>query len=84
MSSLKQSIPELRPSVLPVLRIITLKNFIAPGNSRSDHDPSQIKKGKVEFKGTTWDAISKSEIKPGERVVIIEKESITLIVEPKN
>ncbi len=42
------------------------------------------KKGKVEFKGTTWDAISKSEVKPGERVVIIEKESITLIVEPKN
>ena len=42
------------------------------------------KKGKIEFKGTTWDALSKSEIKAGERVVIIEKESITLIVEPKN
>jgi membrane protein implicated in regulation of membrane protease activity len=41
------------------------------------------KKGKVEFKGTTWDAVSKSEINAGERVIIIEKESITLIVEPK-
>jgi membrane protein implicated in regulation of membrane protease activity len=40
------------------------------------------KKGKVEFKGTTWNAESKSEIKEGERVIIIEKESITLKVEP--
>jgi len=42
------------------------------------------KKGKVEFKGTTWNAESKSEIKEGDRVIIIEKDSITLIVEPKN
>jgi len=41
------------------------------------------KKGKVEFKGTTWDAESKSGITAGERVIIIEKRSITLIVEPK-
>ena len=40
------------------------------------------KKGKVEFKGTTWNAESKSEIKEGERVIIIEKDSITLKVEP--
>ena len=41
-------------------------------------------KGKVEFKGTTWDAESKSEIKEGQRVTIINKINFTLIVEPKN
>jgi membrane protein implicated in regulation of membrane protease activity len=40
--------------------------------------------GKVEFKGTTWKAESASEVKMGQRVIIIEKESIKLIVEPKN
>jgi membrane protein implicated in regulation of membrane protease activity len=40
-------------------------------------------KGKVEFKGTSWDAESESEIKAGQTVVIIEKENIKLIVEPK-
>ncbi|MCX6326369.1 MAG: NfeD family protein [Bacteroidia bacterium] len=40
-------------------------------------------KGKVEFKGTTWKAESKSEIKEGQTVIIIEKENFTLIVEPK-
>jgi inner membrane protein len=39
--------------------------------------------GKVEFKGTTWTAESASEIKKGQRVVIIQKESFKLIVEPK-
>ncbi len=39
--------------------------------------------GKVEFKGTTWDAESTSEIRSGQRVTIIEKENIKLIVEPK-
>ncbi len=42
-----------------------------------------IKKGKVEFKGTTWTAESESEIKEGQRVIIIEKDSFKLIVEPK-
>ncbi len=42
------------------------------------------KKGKVEFKGTLWDAESKSEITKGQSVIIIKKESITLNVEPKN
>lgn len=40
-------------------------------------------KGKVEFKGTTWSAESDSSIKAGQRVVIIEKDSFSLIVEPK-
>jgi inner membrane protein len=42
------------------------------------------KKGKVEFKGTNWTAESGSEIKAGQTVIIIEKESFKLIVEPKN
>ena len=42
-----------------------------------------IKQGKVEFKGTTWTAESESEIKEGQRVIIIEKNSFKLIVEPK-
>ncbi len=41
------------------------------------------KRGKVEFKGTSWDAESKSEIKAGQRVLITEKKSIKLKVEPK-
>jgi membrane protein implicated in regulation of membrane protease activity len=40
--------------------------------------------GKVEFKGTTWRAESNSDIKEGQKVVIIVKESFKLIVEPKN
>jgi membrane protein implicated in regulation of membrane protease activity len=43
-----------------------------------------IKNGKVEFKGTTWTAESVAEIKEGQRVRIIEKDSFKLIVEPKN
>ena len=39
--------------------------------------------GKVEFKGTTWKAESTSEIKSGQRVIILEKENFKLIVEPK-
>jgi inner membrane protein len=39
--------------------------------------------GKVEFKGTTWTAESVSEIKKGQRVIIIRKDSFKLIVEPK-
>jgi inner membrane protein len=42
------------------------------------------KNGKVEFKGTTWAAESVSEIKEGQRVLIIKKDSFKLIVEPKN
>jgi inner membrane protein len=42
------------------------------------------KKGKVEFKGTTWNAESDSDIKEGQRVIIIEKQSFNLFVTPKN
>lgn len=47
----------------------------------SDFGPD--KNGKVEFKGTTWKAESKSIIKEGQTAVIIEKENFTLIVKPK-
>ncbi|TAL75456.1 MAG: NfeD family protein [Bacteroidetes bacterium] len=50
----------------------------------STTDFGGIKNGKVEFKGTTWTAESKSEIKEGQRVTIVEKDSFKLIVEPKN
>lgn len=42
------------------------------------------KTGKVNFKGTTWASESRSEIKEGQKVVILQKESFKLIVEPKN
>lgn len=40
-------------------------------------------RGKVEFKGTSWKARSSSEIHSGQTVKIIEKDDLTLIVEPK-
>jgi inner membrane protein len=55
----------------------TGKEAIATG------DFGGIKNGKVEFKGTSWTAESASEIKEGQRVIIIEKDSFKLIVEPK-
>lgn len=39
--------------------------------------------GKVEFKGAPWTASSDTELKKGDTVVIVDKESITLIVKPK-
>lgn len=41
------------------------------------------KPGKVEFKGTTWDAESSTDIKAGQELIIKQKKSIKLIVEPK-
>lgn len=40
--------------------------------------------GKVEFKGTSWDAKSDEYIVPGQKVKIIETRSIVLIVKPIN
>jgi membrane protein implicated in regulation of membrane protease activity len=40
--------------------------------------------GKVEFKGTRWDAESASDISEGQRVIVLKKDSFKLIVEPKN
>lgn len=47
-------------------------------------DFASDKTGKVEFKGTIWKAESKSEIKNGQRVYIIQKDNFKLIVEPIN
>jgi len=55
----------------------TGKEAIAKGDFGTDMN------GKVEFKGTMWNAESKAEIKAGQRVIIIEKDSFKLIVEPK-
>jgi len=55
----------------------TGKEAIAKADFGSDMN------GKVEFKGTMWNAESKAEIKAGQRVIIIEKDSFKLIVEPK-
>ena len=48
------------------------------------NDISPGKLGKVEFKGTSWDAESGTEIKAGQKVIITAKKSIKLKVEPKN
>jgi inner membrane protein len=56
----------------------TGKEAIASADFGSD------KKGKVEFKGTSWNAESQSDIKKGQTVIIIKKESFKLIVEPKD
>ncbi|MEZ5010537.1 MAG: NfeD family protein [Bacteroidales bacterium] len=48
---------------------------------------TDIKKGdsgKVEFKGSTWTATSEEEINKGDKVIVTGKESISLIVKPKN
>ena len=83
-------------SLIALRRIIQKKFFYSKGNQSeevedeftgkealaiSDFGPD--KKGKAEFKGTTWKAESTSEIKEGQTVIIIEKENFTLLVEPK-
>jgi membrane protein implicated in regulation of membrane protease activity len=82
-------------SLIALRRIIQKKFFYSKGNQSEEvedeftgkeaiasNDFGGIKNGKVEFKGTTWTSESKSEIKEGQRVIIIEKENFKLIVEP--
>ena len=83
--------------LLLALRRIIQKKFLNSKSTQSDNvedeftakealattDFGGMKQGKVEFKGTTWTAESESEIKEGQRVIIIEKDSFKLIVEPK-
>ncbi len=47
-------------------------------------DIAKGSRGRVEFKGAPWTASSDEDIKKGQTVVITEKESINLIVKPKN
>jgi len=83
-------------TLLGLRRIIQKKFFYSKGNQSEEVEDEFTGKeaialtdfgneinGKVEFKGTTWTAASKSEIKEGERVHIIEKDSFKLIVKPK-
>jgi membrane protein implicated in regulation of membrane protease activity len=83
--------------LLIALRKLIQKKFLNSKGTHSDNvddeftgkealakcDFGGIKDGKVEFKGTSWTAESTSEIHEGQRVVIIEKDSFKLIVEPK-
>lgn len=54
-------------------KVATAETAIIPGT-----------RGKVEFKGTSWDAQSEDHIMPGEQVVIVNTESILLIVKSIN
>ena len=83
--------------LLLALRRIIQKKFLNSKSTQSDNvedeftgkealataDFGGMKQGKVEFKGTTWTAESESEIKEGQRVIIIEKDSFKLIFELK-
>jgi membrane protein implicated in regulation of membrane protease activity len=84
-------------SLVALRRIIQKKFFYNRDNQAIDIDDeftgkeavaiSQMGpgiKGKVEFKGTTWDAESESQVDNGQTVIILEKENFKLIVEPKN
>jgi membrane protein implicated in regulation of membrane protease activity len=46
-------------------------------------DFGKTQKGKVEFKGTRWNAESESDIKEGQTVIIIKNENLILKVKPK-
>jgi membrane protein implicated in regulation of membrane protease activity len=83
-------------SLIALRRMIQKKFFYSKGNLSEEvedeftgkealatTDIGPDKSGKVEFKGTTWKAESKSEIKEGQKAIIIEKENFTLIVKPK-
>jgi len=82
-------------TLIALRRIIQKKFFYSKGKESEDvedeftgkealalNDFGDDKTGKVEFKGTTWAAGSKSEIKEGQRVIIIEKDSFKLLVKP--
>jgi membrane protein implicated in regulation of membrane protease activity len=84
-------------SLIALRKIIQKKFFYSKGTESEDVEDEFTGKealsttdfgasitGKVDFKGTTWKAESTSEIKEGQRVIIIKKESFKLIVEPKN
>jgi membrane protein implicated in regulation of membrane protease activity len=83
---------------LLVFRKMIQNKFIYSKNDKSDAVEDEFtgkeavatcdfgteKKGKVEFKGTQWNAESDSDIKTGQTVKIIKKDSFKLIVEPIN
>ncbi len=84
-------------TALVALRRTIRKKFLEPDDRPSDAVEDEFtgkeamalidflpgKKGKVEFRGTSWTAISDEKITEGQFVTIIGKESINLIVKPK-
>jgi len=83
-------------SLIGLRRIIQKKFFYSKGHLSEDvedeftgkeavatSDFGLNKTGKVEFKGTSWTGESRTEVKEGQRVVILSKENFKLIVEPK-
>jgi inner membrane protein len=83
-------------SLIALRRMIQKKFFYSKGNhSENIEDEFTGKegiakmdfgkeiKGKVEFKGTVWNAESDSEIKEGKSVIIIKIENLVLKVKPK-
>lgn len=83
---------------LILLRNMFTKKFFNQGGSSPDilydeyigkeaiviDDIKKGSRGRVEFKGAPWTARSDQDIKSGQAVVITEKDSINLIVKPKN
>lgn len=83
-------------SLVALRKLIQKKFFYSKGNKSEDvedeftgkegiaiADFDKQNKGKVEFKGTRWNAESDSEIKEDQAVIIIRKESLVLKVKPK-
>jgi inner membrane protein len=83
-------------SLIALRRLIQKKFFYSKGNNSEAvedeftgkeciaiTDFGKDKKGKVEFKGTLWNAESDSEIQEGKAVIIIKIENLVLKVEPK-
>jgi membrane protein implicated in regulation of membrane protease activity len=83
-------------SLIALRRLIQKKFFYSRGNKSEEvedeftgkegiaiTDFGKAIKGKVEFKGTRWNAESETDIKEGQSVVITRKENLVLKVEPK-
>ncbi len=83
-------------SLIALRRLIQKKFFYSRGNKSEEvedeftgkegiaiTDFGKAIKGKVEFKGTRWNAESETDIKEGQTVVITRKENLVLKVEPK-
>ncbi len=82
---------------LILLRKMFTKKFFNEGVSAPDilddefigkeaiviEDIAKGSRGRIEFKGTPWTAVSDEDIKAGQTVIITEKESINLTVKPK-
>jgi membrane protein implicated in regulation of membrane protease activity len=64
--------------------VITLEDEFIGKIGIADTDMKAGKKGRIQFKGSTWSAISDVDIESGSQVKVVNKESITLIVTKLN